>query len=47
MEMREVLRVVAARVELRPERSEGERMRRRSVTLSPSRGARVVAEPLA
>jgi cytochrome P450 len=47
MEMREVLRVVAARVDLRPERPEGERMRRRSVTLSPSRGARVIAEPLA
>jgi cytochrome P450 len=47
MEMREVLRVVAARVDLRPERGEGERMRRRSVTLSPSRGARVIAEPLA
>jgi cytochrome P450 len=47
MEMREVLRVVAARVQLRPERPAGERMRRRSVTLSPSRRARVVAEPLA
>jgi cytochrome P450 len=47
MEMREVLRVVAARVDLRPERGEGERMRRRSVTLSPSRGTRVIAEPLA
>jgi cytochrome P450 len=47
MEMREVLRVVAARVDLRAERAAGERMRRRSVTLSPSRGARVIAEPLA
>jgi cytochrome P450 len=47
MEMREVLRVVAARVALRPEHPAGERMRRRSVTLSPSRGARVIAEPLA
>ena len=47
MELREVLRVVGARVTLRPERAEGERMRRRGVTLSPSRGARVIAEPLA
>src|SRR4051812_11752877 len=47
MEMREVLRVVATRVDLRPERPAGERMRRRSVTLSPSRRARVIAEPLA
>jgi cytochrome P450 len=47
MEMREVLRVVAERVDLRPERPAGERMRRRSVTLSPSRGARVIAEALA
>jgi cytochrome P450 family 135 len=47
MELREVLRVVAARVALRPERPEGERMRRRGVTLSPSRGARVIAEALA
>jgi cytochrome P450 len=47
MEMREVLRVVAACVALRPERPPGERMRRRSVTLSPSRRARVIAEPLA
>jgi cytochrome P450 len=47
MEMREVLRVVVACVDLRPERAAGERMRRRSVTLSPSRGARVIAEPLA
>jgi cytochrome P450 len=47
MEMREVLRVVAARVALRPERPAGERMRRRTVTLSPSRRARVIAEPLA
>ena len=44
MELREVLRVVAARVALRPERAEGERMRRRGVTLSPSRGARVIAD---
>ena len=46
MEMREVLRVVATRVALRPERPEGERMRRRGVTLSPSRGARVIADHL-
>jgi cytochrome P450 len=47
MELHEVLRVVAARVALRPDRPEGERMRRRGVTLSPSRGAQVIAEPLA
>jgi cytochrome P450 len=46
MELREVLRVVAERVALRPERPEGERMRRRGVTLSPSRGARVIADHL-
>ena len=46
MEMSEVLRAVAARVELRPERPAGERMRRRSLTLTPERRAIVVAEPL-
>ena len=35
MEMTEVLRAVAARVTLRPDRPAGERMRRRSVTLTP------------
>ena len=37
MEMSEVLRAVAARVTLRPDRPAGERMRRRSVTLTPER----------
>jgi cytochrome P450 len=46
MEMAEVLRAVAARVALRPDRPEGERMRRRSVTLTPERRGRVIAEPL-
>jgi cytochrome P450 len=47
LEMREVLRAVAARFELRPDRPEGERMRRRSITLTPARGGYVVPEPLA
>ena len=47
LEMREVLRAVAARFALRPERTAGERMRRRSITMTPARGARVVPEPLA
>jgi cytochrome P450 len=42
MELQEVLRAVAARVDLAPERPAGERMRRRGVTLQPGRGARVV-----
>jgi cytochrome P450 len=42
MELQEVLRAVAARVDLTPERPAGERMRRRGVTLQPGRGARVV-----
>jgi cytochrome P450 len=46
MEMREVLRAAVARVDLRPDRPEGERMRRRSITLTPARGARVMAIPL-
>jgi cytochrome P450 family 135 len=47
LEMREVLRAVAARFTLRPDRTEGERMRRRSITLTPARGGYVVPEPLA
>jgi cytochrome P450 len=47
LEMREVLRAVAARFELRPDRPEGERMRRRSITLTPARGGYVIPEPLA
>ncbi len=42
MEMREVLRVLIARLVLAPERPAPERMRRRGVTLHPGRGARVV-----
>jgi len=42
LEMREVLRAVAARFELRPDRPQGERMRRRSVTLAPARGASII-----
>jgi cytochrome P450 family 135 len=45
MELHEVLRAVARRFDLRPDRPEGERMRRRGVTLTPSRGGRIV--PLA
>jgi cytochrome P450 family 135 len=44
MEMTEVLRAVAARVTLRPDRRRSERMRRRSVTLTPERWSRVIAE---
>jgi cytochrome P450 len=46
MEMTEVLRAVAARVTVRPDRPAGERMRRRSLTLTPERRARVIVEPL-
>ena len=42
MEAQEVLRAVAARVDLAPGQRTGERMRRRGVTLQPGRGARVV-----
>ena len=45
MELHEVLRAVVRRFELEPDRTQGERMRRRGVTLTPSRGGRVV--PLA
>jgi cytochrome P450 len=47
LEMREVLKALAARFELRPDRPEGERMRRRSITLTPARGGYVVPEALA
>ncbi len=46
MEMTEVLGAVASRVTVRPDRPAGERMRRRSLTLTPERRARVIAEPL-
>jgi len=42
MELREVLRVVVRRWALGPDRLDGERMRRRGVTLTPARGGRVV-----
>jgi cytochrome P450 len=45
MELHEVLRAVVRRFDLRPDRPDPERMRRRGVTLTPSRGGRVV--PLA
>jgi cytochrome P450 len=47
LEMREVLRAVAARFTLRPERAQGERMRRRSITLAPARGGMIVPDALA
>jgi cytochrome P450 len=46
LEMREVLRAVAARFALGPDRHAGERMRRRSVTLAPARGGVVIPNPL-
>jgi cytochrome P450 len=42
LEMKEVLRAVARRFELRPAANHGERMRRRSITMTPSRGGYVV-----
>ena len=47
LEMREVLRAVATRFALAPEREEGERMRRRSITLTPARGGYVIPHALA
>jgi len=47
LEMREVLRAVAQRFALRPTARAGERMRRRSVTLAPARGAEIVPDALA
>jgi cytochrome P450 family 135 len=47
MELHEVLRAVAARFELKPDRPTGERMRRSGVTLMPSRGGRIVPVALA
>jgi cytochrome P450 len=46
LEMKEVLRAVAERHRLRPIAPRGERMIRRSVTLTPARGAVVVPEAL-
>jgi cytochrome P450 len=43
MEMAEVLKAIVPRVALGADRRRGERMRRRSVTLTPHRGARIVA----
>ena len=42
LEMREVLRAVSQRFTLAPDRAQGERMRRRSVTLAPARGGSIV-----
>ena len=41
LELREVLRAVSQRFTLTPDRTQGERMRRRSVTLAPSRGGSI------
>ncbi|HVL95240.1 MAG TPA: cytochrome P450, partial [Solirubrobacteraceae bacterium] len=46
LEMREVLRAVAGRWRLDPERPRAEAVRRRAVTLTPARGGRVVPRPL-
>jgi cytochrome P450 len=42
MELHEVLRAIVRRFDLLPDPPEGERMRRRGVTLAPSRGGRVI-----
>jgi cytochrome P450 len=42
LEMREVLRAVTERFSLQPDRPQGERMRRRSVTLAPARGGSII-----
>ena len=42
LEIKEVLRAVANRFELRPARRGGERMRRRSITMTPAQGGYVV-----
>lgn len=42
LEMKEVLRAVAGRFDLRPAISTGERVRRRSITMTPARGGYVV-----
>ena len=47
LEMREVLRAVASRFGLRTVRPEGERMRRRSITITPAHGGQVIPEALA
>jgi cytochrome P450 family 135 len=47
LEMREVLRTVAGRLTLRPVRRDGERMRRRSITMTPAQGGHIVPEALA
>jgi cytochrome P450 len=46
LEMREVLRAAAARFALRPTGVDPERMRRRAITLTPSRGGYVIPESL-
>jgi cytochrome P450 family 135 len=44
LEMREVLRTVAARVDVRSVSTDGERARRRFITLAPAHGAEVVVD---
>jgi cytochrome P450 len=44
LELREVLRAVTTRFTLEPDRAEGERMRRRSVTLAPARGGSIIPQ---
>jgi cytochrome P450 len=45
-EMKTVLSAIASRVRLRPAEPAGEHVVRRAITLTPSRGAEVVAEPI-
>jgi cytochrome P450 len=47
LEMREVLRAVTQRFVIRPTRPQGERVRRRSITLAPARGAEIIPDALA
>jgi cytochrome P450 len=47
LEMREVLRAVANRFTLAPVRPQGEKMRRRSVTLAPAHGGHIIPDALA
>jgi cytochrome P450 len=46
-EMKAVLAAIVRRVDLRPASPESERISRRAITLTPSRGAELVAEPRA
>jgi cytochrome P450 len=44
-EMKTVLSAIVRNVDLRPARAVSERVARRAITLTPSRGAEVVAQP--